>query len=414
MKKKINYNVEAVKLHKKIKGKISISINEKLTKDNLSLLYTPGVAEPCRIINKNPDASYELTSRWNMIAVISDGSAVLGLGNLGGLAGMPVMEGKCILFKGFGGVDAFPICLNTQDTNQIVNVVKALEPSFGGINLEDISAPRCFEIENRLKEETEIPIFHDDQHGTAVVVLAGLINALKLTKRNKETARIVVNGAGAAAIATSRFLLKYGFKDIILCDTKGILPKEITEHTNSEKLAISRITNPRNIKGALIDALEGADIFIGLSVKGALKPEMIKYMNKDAIIFALANPDPEISPEIAKSCGIKYIATGRSDYANQVNNVLAFPGIMRGALAVRAKDINFEMKLAASQAIANMIPKNKLSEDYFIPKAYNFNIGPKVAVAVAQAAMKTKVNRLTRSLKEIERETINLIKKANK
>ncbi|MFC1546691.1 NADP-dependent malic enzyme [bacterium] len=410
MNNKSDYKKKAVELHKKLKGKISVCSKATVSKNNLNLLYTPGVAEPCKIIQRNEDKSYELTSRANMIAVITDGSAVLGLGNIGNIAGMPVMEGKCILFKAFAGVDAFPLCINTQNVNKIVETICMLEPSFGGINLEDISAPRCFEIERKLKEKMSIPVFHDDQHGTAVVVLAGLINVLRLTNRTVEHTKVVVNGAGAAGLAVTKFLLSYGFKNIIICDRNGILPKKFSFRMNEEKFITARKTNPLNVKGTLTDALKDADVFIGLSVKNVLKAGMLKKMNKDAIVFALANPDPEIKHGIAKKCGIKYIATGRSDFPNQINNVLAFPGIMRGALAVRAKDINEEMKIAASIAIAAMIPEKKLRADYFIPNADDLSIGPKVAGAVTYAAIKTKVNRIKKDPAQVEKETKAMIK----
>lgn len=413
MVKKIDYNKEAIKIHKKLKGKISIISKQSVTKNNLSTLYTPGVAEPCRIIAKDEDKSYELTSRWNMISVISDGSAVLGLGNIGPYAAMPVMEGKCILFKEFAGVDAFPICIDTQDTKKIIEHVSFLEPSLGGINLEDISAPRCFEIEKALKKKLSIPVFHDDQHGTAVVVLAGLVNALKLTNRHKENTKIVVNGAGAAGTAVTEFLMSFGFKDIIVCDKDGVLPKKNVLNKNKHKIMLGKKTNPRCVEGLLENALNGADVFIGVSVGNVLTEKMVKKMNKNPIIFALANPTPEIFPNVAKKCGVKYMATGRSDFANQVNNVLAFPGIMRGALAVRAKDINEEMKHAASLAISSMIPDNKLRANYFIPKAYDKNIGPIVAKMVAGAAMKSNVARIKRRLNDVENETKRLINAKN-
>ncbi len=407
--KKIDYKKEAMALHEKLHGKIVVKSKTPVTKDNLGLLYTPGVAEPCLAIARKKELSYKYTSRANMVAVVSDGSAVLGLGNIGPEAAMPVMEGKAVLFKTFGGVDAFPLCLATQDVDQIVNTVKYLAPSFGGINLEDISAPRCFAIEERLIRETDIPIFHDDQHGTAVVVLAGLINVLKMDKRKPEKVKVVMNGAGAAGIAITKFMLKYGFRNIILCDTHGSIYDGRAEGMNPAKAEIAKITNPEEIKGDLAQVMKGADIFLGVSVGNVLTETMVRSMAKNPVIFAMANPDPEILPSLAKKAGAKFIATGRSDFPNQVNNVLAFPGIFRGALDVRADMINDEMKIAASLAIADIIPARELSPEYFIPKAYDLRIAPKVARAVAEEASRTEVARLKKSGREIEKQARLLI-----
>lgn len=392
---KNNYKTVAIELHKKLRGKISIASKTSVTRKNLGLLYTPGVAEPCLAIAKNKTLSYTYTGRGNMIAIVSDGSAVLGLGNIGPEAAMPVMEGKAILFKTFGGVDAFPLCLATQQTEEIVRTIKILAPSFGGINLEDISSPRCFEIEKRLIEETDIPIFHDDQHGTAIVVLAGLINVFKMDKRDIKKTKIVINGAGAAGMAIARFLLKYGFKNIILCDTAGAIYAGRSQRMNPIKEKISKITNPTKLTGNLPEVLKNADIFLGVSVGNILTGKMIKTMAKDSIIFAMANPDPEILPGEAIKNGAKFVATGRSDFPNQINNVLAFPGIFRGTLDVRARVINDEMKIAASLSIAGLIPERSLRPDYFIPRAYDLRIAPKVARAVAQEAIRTGVAKVT-------------------
>jgi malate dehydrogenase (oxaloacetate-decarboxylating) len=407
--KKIDYKTASLKLHGKLRGKINVTSKSPVTKDNLGLLYTPGVAQPCLEIAKNKELSYRYTSRANMIAIVSDGSAVLGLGNIGPEAAMPVMEGKAILFKTFGGVDAFPLCLATQDVEEIVKTVKYLAPSFGGINLEDISAPRCFEVENRLIAETDIPIFHDDQHGTAVVVLAGLINVLKMDKRKPEQVKVVMNGAGAAGIAITKFLLKYGFRNIILCDTRGSIYRGREKGMNPAKDEIAKITNPEMLAGDLATVIKGADIFLGVSAGNVVAPSMVKSMAKNAIIFAMANPDPEILPDLAKKAGAKYIATGRSDFPNQVNNVLAFPGIFRGSLDVRARLINDEMKIAASLAIADIIPDKELRPDYFIPRAYDLRITPKVARFVAEEAMRTEVARIKKSGAEIEKAARKLI-----
>lgn len=385
---------ESLALHYEKKGKIEVisTVPVKDAKD-LSLAYTPGVAEPCLVIQKDVEKSYELTRRWNMCAVITDGSAVLGLGDIGPEAGMPVMEGKCVLFKEFGGVDAFPLCVKTQDVDEFVNAVYLISGSFGGINLEDIAAPRCFEIEEKLKEKCDIPIFHDDQHGTAVITLAGLINALKVVGKKKEDVRIAVSGAGAAATAITKLLLNYGIKDITMCDRKGAI-YDGREGLNAAKEQIAKITNPQKLKGSLADVAKGADIFIGVSAPGMLTKEMVSTMAKDAIVFACANPTPEIFPDEAKAGGAKVVSTGRSDYPNQINNVLAFPGIFRGAFDVRASQINEEMKIAASHALAELISEEELNEDYIIPKAFDPRVGKAVAEAVAKAARDTGVARI--------------------
>ena len=385
---------ESLALHYEKKGKIevisTVPVND--AKD-LSLAYTPGVAEPCMVIQKDVEKSYELTRRWNMCAVITDGSAVLGLGDIGPEAGMPVMEGKCVLFKEFGGVDAFPLCVKTQDVDEFVNAVYLISGSFGGINLEDIAAPRCFEIEEKLKEKCDIPIFHDDQHGTAVITLAGIINALKVVRKKKDDVRIAVSGAGAAATAITKLLLNYGIKDITMCDRKGAI-YDGREGLNAAKAQIAKITNPQKLAGTLADVVKGADIFIGVSAPGMLTKEMVSTMAKDAIVFACANPIPEIFPDAAKAGGAKVVSTGRSDYPNQINNVLAFPGIFRGAFDVRASQINEEMKIAASHALAELISDEELNEDYIIPKAFDPRVGKAVAEAVAKAARDTGVARI--------------------
>lgn len=383
---------ESLKLHREKKGKIEIRSKVPLkNKKDLSLAYTPGVAEPCNEIHKDKKKVYDYTSKWNMVAVVSDGSSVLGLGNIGPEAGLPVMEGKVILFKQFGGVDAFPVCLSTQDTDKIVETVKMISPSFGGISLEDISAPRCFEIESRLKQELDIPVFHDDQHGTAVVVLAGLLNALKVVGKNIGGIKIAVSGAGAAGIAVTKILLSAGAKDIILCDTKGLI-YEGRENLNPMKEEIAKVTNRKKVSGSLADAMKGADVFIGVSVAGAASEEMVSSMNEGAIVFAMANPIPEIYPDKAEKAGARIVATGRSDFPNQINNVLAFPGIFRGALDIRASDINEEMKLAAAYALAGLISKPK--EDYIIPDPFDKRVVKTVAKAVSEAARKSGVARI--------------------
>lgn len=389
----MDYAKESLRLHGEWKGKIEMVTRVPVkTKDDLSLAYTPGVAQPCLEIQKDPTKSYELTRRWNMAAVITDGSAVLGLGDIGPEAGMPVMEGKCVLFKAFGDVDAFPICVKTKDVDEFVETVYNISGSFGGINLEDIAAPRCFEIERKLKEKCDIPIFHDDQHGTAVITLAGLTNALKVVGKKKEDVRIVTSGAGAAAIAITKLLLSAGFKDITMCDRKGAIYKG-REGVNWIKAEMAEVTNLDHKAGSLADMLVGADVFIGVSAPNTVTTEMVKTMNKDAIIFACANPTPEIFPDAAKAGGAKVISTGRSDYPNQINNVLAFPGIFRGAFDVRASDINEEMKVAAAEALAALVG-DQLSEDYIIPAAFDPRVGSAVAKAVAEAARKSGVARI--------------------
>ena len=391
----MDYAKESLRLHKEWKGKLEVVTRVPVAnKDDLSLAYTPGVAQPCLQIQKNIDASYELTRRWNMCLVVTDGSAVLGLGDIGPEAGMPVMEGKCVLFKAFGDVDAFPLCIKSHDVDEIVNTIYLISGSFGGVNLEDISAPRCFEIEKKLKEKCDIPIFHDDQHGTAIITLAGLTNALKVVGKKKEEVHVVMNGAGAAAISIARLLLKAGIKNITLCDRKGAIYEGRPEGMNPVKDEMSKVTNLEHKAGSLADMLKGADVFIGVSAPGAVTVDMVKTMAKDAIIFACANPTPEIFPDDAKAGGAKVIATGRSDYPNQINNVLAFPGVFRGAFDVRAKDINDEMKIAAAEALAGLITDEELSPDYIIPKAFDKRVGPAVAKAVAEAAKKTGVARL--------------------
>ena len=395
MSQKRDYAKESLEMHYEKKGKIEMVSTVALnSKDDLSLAYTPGVAQPCLEIQKDVEKSYELTRRWNMCLVVTDGTAVLGLGDIGPEAGMPVMEGKCVLFKEFGGVDAFPLCIKSKDVDDIVNTIYLISGSFGGVNLEDISAPRCFEIEKKLKEKCDIPIFHDDQHGTAVITLAGLINALKLTGRKKEESRIVVNGAGAAAIAITKLLLSYGFADITLCDRTGAIYEGRTEGMNPVKEEMAKITNPAKKQGGLKDVIEGADVFIGVSAPNSLTQDMVRSMNAEPIVFACANPVPEISPDDAAAAGAAVIATGRSDYPNQINNVLAFPGIFRGTFDVRAKEINDEMKFAAALAIADIIPDSELRADYIVPDPLNPEVAKKVAAAVAKAAIDTGVARI--------------------
>ncbi|HWQ89112.1 MAG TPA: NADP-dependent malic enzyme [Desulfitobacteriaceae bacterium] len=391
----------ALKLHKELCGKIEIVNKADLnTTDDLSLLYTPGVAEPCKVIAENPEAVYEYTGRGNMVAVVSDGTAVLGLGDIGPQAAIPVMEGKCVLFKKFGGVNAFPLCLNTKDVDEIVLIVKALEPNFGGINLEDISAPRCFEIETRLKQETSIPIFHDDQHGTAIVVLAALLNALRVVNKNITEIKLVLNGAGSAGTAITKLLLQAGLKNVIMVDRAGILCSG-EDWMNPAMAVMAEVTNPAKIRGSLADALPGADVFIGVSAPGVLTKDMVAVMKAGAIVFAMANPTPEIFPEDALAAGAAVVGTGRSDYPNQVNNVLAFPGIFRGALDVRAKDITEEMKLAAAQAIAGIISDKDLNPNYIIPGVFDPRVAPVVAAAVAQVAIDSGIARIHKSTREI-------------
>ncbi len=392
--RKMDYAKESLKKHAQWKGKIEVVCRAPLkTRDDLSLAYTPGVAQPCLEIQKDVNKSYELTRRANLVAVVTDGTAVLGLGDIGPEAGMPVMEGKCALFKAFGDVDAFPLCVRSKDVDEIVKTVQLISGSFGGINLEDISAPRCFEIERRLKECCDIPIFHDDQHGTAVVTLAAMINALKLCGKKLEDISVVTSGAGAAGIAIIRLLISMGLKNVILCDRKGAIYKG-REGLNKEKEEMAEITNLQCKKGSLADVLVGADVFIGVSAPGCVTKEMVASMNKNPILFPMANPTPEIMPDLAKEAGAAIVGTGRSDFPNQINNVLAFPGIFRGALDVRASDINDEMKIAAAYAIANSIPESELSADYIIPSALDKSVSSKVAAAVAKAARDSGVARI--------------------
>jgi len=390
----MNYFEESLKLHERHAGKMEITSKVKVvTRDDLSLAYTPGVAEPCRKIHENEDDVYKYTSKGNMVAVVTDGTAVLGLGDIGPKAGLPVMEGKSILFKEFAGVNAFPICLDTKVPDEIVTAVKMIAPGFGGINLEDISAPRCFEVEEKLKKELDIPVFHDDQHGTAIVVLAGVINALKVVGKDIKDVTVVVNGAGAAGTAISKLLLVCGVSKLIVCDKVGILYDGI-EDVDYAKQDLAKITNPDHLKGDLSLALKGADVFIGVSAPGIVSKEMVSSMNKDSILFALANPTPEIMPDLAKEAGAKVMGTGRSDFPNQVNNVLAFPGIFKGALEVRAKEINEEMKLAAAYAIASMIPDEELNDENVLPNALDKKVSDNVAEAVKKAARETGVARV--------------------
>lgn len=383
---------KALELHREWKGKISTEAKcEVKTREDLALAYTPGVAEPCKVIHEDPKEAYTYTLKQNTIAVVSDGSAVLGLGNIGPEAAMPVMEGKAVLFKEFGGVNAFPICLKTQDVDEIVETVQRLEPTFGGINLEDISAPRCFEIERRLKETMNIPVFHDDQHGTAIIVLAGVINSLKLTGKKKEDCRIVVNGSGAAGIAISKLLLRYGFRHLVICDSKGIISRD-RENLNWIKKEMLEVTNLDNQNGTLADALVGADIFIGVSAPNSVTEEMVRSMNKDAILFAMANPVPEIMPDLAKAAGARIVGTGRSDFPNQVNNVLVFPGIFKGALEGKARQITEDMKLAAAEALAGIVSDEELNEEFILPEAFNPKVSEVVSAAVRENI--TEENRL--------------------
>ncbi|QQE73545.1 NAD-dependent malic enzyme [Brevibacillus composti] len=404
-----NLREEALELHRKHQGKL-----EAVTKvpvrnaRDLSLAYSPGVAEPCKEIFDDTAKVYDYTMKGNLVAVVSDGTAVLGLGNIGPEAAMPVMEGKAVLFKSFAGVDAFPICLNTTDPEKIIETVKLLEPTFGGVNLEDIAAPACFEIEERLKKETNIPIFHDDQHGTAIVTAAGLINALRVVNKSLDEIRVVANGAGAAGIAIIKLLLSMGVKDVIMCDTKGIVYEGRTFGMNPIKEEMAKITNREKLEGTLADAIKGADVFIGVSVAGAVTQEMVKSMNRDPIIFAMANPTPEIMPDEAKAAGAAVIGTGRSDFPNQVNNVLAFPGIFRGALDTRATCINEEMKLAAVYAIADLISEEELSAEMVIPAPFDPRVAPQVAAAVAKAAMETGMARVSVDPEAIREKTARL------
>lgn len=391
----MDYAAESLKKHAQWKGKLEVCATVPVeTREDLSLAYTPGVAQPCLEIQKDVNKSYELTGRHNLCLVVTDGTAVLGLGDIGPEAGMPVMEGKCVLFKAFGGVDAFPLCIKSKDVDTIVDTIYNISGSFGGVNLEDIAAPRCFEIEKKLKERCDIPIFHDDQHGTAVITLAGLTNALKLVGKRREDVNVVVNGAGAAAIAITRLLLADGFKNVILCDRKGAIYENRGEGMNPVKEEMALITNRGMKKGALVEVIKDADVFIGVSAPGTLTVDMVKTMAADAIVFACANPTPEIFPDDAKAGGAKVVATGRSDFPNQINNVLAFPGIFRGAFDVRASDINDEMKLAAARALAELISDDELSPDYIIPAAFDKRVAPAVAAAVAETARKTGVARI--------------------
>ena len=390
----MDYAKESLRLHEQWQGKIEVTATVPVaTKDDLSLAYTPGVAQPCLEIQKDISKSYTLTRRHNLCAVITDGSAVLGLGDIGPEAGMPVMEGKCVLFKAFGGVDAFPLCIKSKDVDEFVNTVYLISGSFGGINLEDIAAPRCFEIERKLKEKCDIPVFHDDQHGTAVITLAGLTNALKVVGKQKETVKVVTSGAGAAAVSIVKLLLAAGYRHITMCDRRGAIYKG-RENLNWIKEEMAEVTNPERRAGSLADMLVDADVFIGVSAPGMVTKEMVQTMNRDAIIFACANPTPEIFPDEAKAGGAKVVSTGRSDYPNQINNVLAFPGIFRGAFDVRASDINEPMKMAAAQALADLISLEELSADYIIPAAFDPRVGPAVAKAVAEAARESGVARI--------------------
>lgn len=400
---------EALHMHRENKGKLESK--SKVTVQNakdLSLAYSPGVAEPCKEIYDKPETVYEYTMKGNMVAVVTDGTAVLGLGNIGPEAALPVMEGKAVLFKSFAGVDAFPICLNTTDTEKIIETVKLLEPTFGGVNLEDIAAPHCFEIEERLKKEAGIPVFHDDQHGTAIVTAAGLVNALKLVNKKISEIKVVANGAGAAGIAIIKLLHFFGVRDIIMCDTKGAIYEGRPNGMNDVKNEVAKFTNRETQTGSLEDVIKGADVFIGVSAAGALTQDMVKSMNRDPIIFAMANPNPEISPDDAKAAGAAVIGTGRSDYPNQVNNVLAFPGIFRGALDVRATHINEQMKVAAVHAIAGLIQESELNADYVIPGPFDPRVAPEVAAAVAKAAMETGVARIKADPEEIKARTRKL------
>ena len=390
----MDYNQAALQMHEEHHGKVAVQSKVKVeNRDDLSTAYTPGVAEPCRRIHADPRDVYRYTAKGNLVAVVSDGTAVLGLGDIGPLAAMPVMEGKAILFKEFADVDAFPICLDTKDVDEIVRTVKAIAPTFGGINLEDISAPRCFEIERKLKEKCDIPVFHDDQHGTAVITLAGLTNALKVVGKKKEDVKVVTSGAGAAAIAIVKLLLSAGYRNITMCDRKGAIYKG-REGLNWIKQEMAEVTNLERKPGTLAEQLVGADVFIGVSAPGTVTTEMVRTMNRDAIVFACANPTPEIFPEDAKAGGAKVVSTGRSDYPNQINNVLAFPGIFRGTFDVRASDINDEMNIAAAHALAELISDEELNEDYIIPAAFDPRVGPAVAKAVAEAARRSGVARL--------------------
>lgn len=405
---------DALKLHKDFQGKISVKSKVPVRDaGDLSLAYSPGVAEPCRHIHQNQEDIYTYTARGNLVAVVSTGTAVLGLGDIGPWAAMPVMEGKAVLFKNFSGLDAFPLCIESKDVDDVVNFCKLIEPTFAGINLEDIAAPECFVIEERLKKETGMAIFHDDQHGTAVVAMAGFLNALKIIGKKIEEVKVVVNGAGAGGMATANLFLSLGVKDLIVCDSKGVIYEGRKENMNPYKEELAASSNKEGVKGPLANALVGADAFLGLSKADVVTPEMVKTMNPDPIIFAMANPDPEITYDLAKEAGAKVVGTGRSDYPNQVNNVLAFPGIMRGALDVRAKDISEGMKIAAAHAIADLITEEELTSDYVIPNAFNREVAPMVAAMVAKAAMKEGLARIERDPDEIAEETRKLVEEIN-
>lgn len=385
---------ESLKKHFEWKGKLEVTSRVRVdSKEALSLAYTPGVAAPCLEIAKDESLAYSLTRKWNSVAVVTDGSAVLGLGNIGPLAGMPVMEGKCVLFREFAGIDAVPVCLATQDTEEIIATVKNIAPTYGGINLEDISAPRCFEIERRLKEICDIPVFHDDQHGTAIVLAAALENALKVVGKELSSARLVINGAGSAGIAITEFLLSMGARDVVVCDRAGVISEDGTKF-NSAQTALAAKTNPRGVGGTLADAVKGADVFVGVSAKDVLSEDMVRTMAEDAIVFAMANPSPEIHPDLALRAGARVVATGRSDYPNQINNVLAFPGIFRGALDARARDINGEMQIAAVHALAGLVGDGERNENYILPKAFDTRVAPAVAEAVRRAAAESGVARI--------------------
>ena len=400
---------EALQMHKENHGKLAVAPKVKVTnKEELSLAYSPGVAEPCKDIHEHPEKVYDYTMKSNTVAVISDGTAVLGLGNIGAEASLPVMEGKAVLFKSFSGIDGIPLSLSTTDTEEIIRTVKLLEPNFGGINLEDISAPRCFEIEERLKKETKIPVFHDDQHGTAIVTLAGLLNALRIVNKDLSDIRVVLNGAGAAGIAIVKLLYSYGVREMIMCDSQGAIYEGRPHGMNPTKEYVAKWTNKDKINGKLADVIEGADVFIGVSVANLLSEEMVRSMADNPVIFAMANPNPEITPELAKSAGAKVIGTGRSDFPNQINNVLAFPGIFRGALDVRATHINEQMKQAAVEAIASLISEEELTEDYVIPGPFDKRVAPSVAKAVAKAAMESGVARIDVDPEEIYQKTLAL------
>lgn len=401
---------QALELHRANRGKIEVVSKTPLrTKEDLSLAYTPGVAEPCKEIHSEPDKVYDYTNKGNMVAVVTNGTAVLGLGDIGPAAGMPVMEGKAVLFKSFAGVDAFPICLDTKDPDEIVNVVKCLEPTFGGINLEDISAPVCFEVEDKLKESLNIPVFHDDQHGTAIITCAAMINALKIVSKRASDVRVIVNGAGAAGIAVTKLLMALGVKDVVLCDSKGAIFEGRAYGMNPYKEEIAAVTNPKKLSGKLADVIAGADVFIGVSVAGCVTREMVASMAKDAIVCAMANPVPEIMPDEAKAGGAKVIATGRSDFPNQINNVLAFPGVFRGALDARASEINEEMKMAAVYAISDIVTEDELSSDYIIPGPFDPRVAPAVAAKVAEAAQASGVARVKVSPEDVRKRTEELV-----